>query len=153
MAAWSTKMYRKLVTEKCRELDEVRLREAARGLRKCERVSVETYGRKPYMKQKTLSEVRQQFCTRFGMQPFAGNFKHNKKFQGSEWKCKCGLDIEEEAHLMGGDCPVYGDLRADYPDLGYDEQLLGLFSAILERRGRMEEEERAMVEGSSTDIC
>ena len=54
---------------------------------------------------------------------------------------------------MGGDCPVYGDLRADYPDLGDDEQLLGLFSAILERRGRLEEEERAMVEGSSTDIC
>ena len=153
MAAWSTRAYRKLVTEKCRKLDEVRLREAARDLRKCDRVAGETYGKKEYMRQKTVSEVRQQFYSRFGMQPFAGNFKHSKKFQSSEWRCKCGLELEEEAHLTGGDCPVYGDLRADYPDLGDDEQLVGLFSAILERRGRLEEEGGAMVEDSSTDIC
>ena len=48
---------------------------------------------------------------------------------------------------MGGDCPLYGDLRADYPDMEDDDQLLGLFSAILERRGRLEDEERAMVGG------
>ena len=121
-------------------MDEARLREASKGLRKCERVLDERFGRKEYMKHKTISEVRKQFCTRFGMQPFAGNFKHCKKFQGSEWKCKCGLALEEEAHLVGGNCPVYGDLRADYPDLGSDEQLLGFFTAVLERRGRLEEE-------------
>ena len=140
MSAWTNKQYRKLIKEKCVVLDEARLREASKGLRKCERVMNESFGRKEYMKQKTVLEVRKQFYTRFGMQPFAGNFKHSKKFQGSEWKCRCGLALEEEAHLTGGNCPVYGDLRADYPDLGSDEQLLGFFTAVLERRGRLEEE-------------
>ena len=150
---WTDKQYRRMVSESCKVLDELRIREAASLLSKCRRVSNEKYGRKDYMKFKTISSVRQHFYSRFGMQPFAGNFKHSKQFEGSDWKCKCGLEIEEESHLMGGMCPVYGDLREEYPDLDDDEQLQGLFSAILERRAGLEEEGRAGVGGDSTDIA
>ena len=150
---WTVKQYRRMITESCKVLDEKRIREASSLLSKCQRVSSEKYGRKDYMKYKTIFSVRQHFYSRFGMQPFAGNYKNSKQFQGSDLKCKCGLEIEEESHLMGGMCPVYGDLREEYPDLDDDDQIQGLFTAILERRARLEEEVRAGVGGNSTDIA
>ena len=100
MERWSTKEYRKLVLEACRKHDEAELREAARGQRKCQRIMEEEYGRKKYMGQKTLKDVRSLFLTRVQMQPFAGNFTHDKKFQGTNWLCACGESWEEEAHLL-----------------------------------------------------
>ena len=153
MGKWTNKQYRKMVTESCRHLDKQNLLEAARGLSKCKRMLSESYGRKDYMTSKTIIEVRKQFCSRFGMQPFAGNFKNSLRFQGTEWKCRCGLYLEEESHLIGGDCPVYGDLRESYPDLDEDDdQLLRFFAAVLERRARLEEEE-AMEVGGTSDIA
>ena len=81
------------------------------------------------------------------------NFKNNQKFRCTEWRCRCGLDLGEESHLKGGDCPMYGDLRESYPDLEDDEQLLGFFAAVLERRARLEEEEEAMEVGGTSDIA
>ena len=142
MERWSTKEYRNLVLKACRKHDEAELRDAARGQRKCQQIMEEGYGRKKYMEQKTLKEVRSLFLTRVQMQPFAGNFSHDKKFQGSNWLCACGESREEEAHLRGGECPVYGDLRGEFPDTMGDDQLDDFFTLVLERRKSLEEEEQ-----------
>ena len=56
---------------------------------KCERISVEEYGRKSFIQQKNIISVCQQFRTRFGLQPLAGNFSHDRRFANTNWLCKC----------------------------------------------------------------
>ena len=79
--------------------------------------------------------------TRYGMQPFAGNFSHDKRFARSQWLCRCREAREEEQHLLSGSCPVYGDIRATYGDLREDKDLVAFFGEVLERREELEEEE------------
>ena len=99
------------------------------------------YGRKDYMTDRSLEEARNMFYTRVQMQPFGGNYSHDRRFQRSNWLCACGEAREEEAHLVGGECPVYGDLREEFPDTMGDEQLVDFFTMVLERRKEREEEE------------
>ena len=75
------------------------------------------YGKKEYMSTKNLSEVRSTFYTRVQMHPFGGNFSHYKRFQKTNWLCACGEAREEVAHLVGGECLVYGDIREEFPDM------------------------------------
>ena len=77
------------------------------------------------------------------MQPFAGNFSHDKRFARSQWLCQCREAREEEQHLLSGSCPVYGDIRARFGDLREDGDLVTFFGAVLERREELEEEERS----------
>ena len=99
------------------------------------------------MSSKTLSEVRKVYCTRVQMQPFGGNYSHDRRFQRTNWLCACGEAREEEAHLLGGVCPVYGDFREEFPDTLGDDLLTDFFSQVLERRKEQEEETRAMAAG------
>ena len=50
---------------------------------------------------------------------------------------------------------MYGDLKDKYPNLDDDNQLAMFFSTVLERRTKLEEQEKrtedALVEGISTD--
>ena len=62
------------------------------------------------------------------------NYLKDKQFMKSNWLCKCGDEQEEESHPMSGNCEVYGDMRNNYPDLENDDELLKLFSKVLERR-------------------
>jgi hypothetical protein len=133
---------RKYLTEKCKELDETRLRKLAAGKHKCERIMQGVYGKKPYMGSQTIANVRKFFYTRVKMQPFGGNYSKDKRFSKTEWMCRCAENKEEESHLMTGDCPVYGDLKEKYGDLNSDENLVGFFADILARRERLEDEER-----------
>ena len=55
---------------------------------KWEMISVEEYGRKPYIQQENIFSVRQQFWTRFGLQPFAGNFSNDRRIAKTNWLCK-----------------------------------------------------------------
>ena len=45
----SSKEYRKMVTERCRELDMIRMMEEAGNMDKCAMIMKEPYGRKPYL--------------------------------------------------------------------------------------------------------
>ena len=71
-------------------------------------------------------------------------------FQRSNWLCACGEAREEEAHLVRGECPVYGDLREEFPDTMGDEQLVDFFTMVLERRKELEEEEEENTRVSAT---
>ena len=87
---------------------------------------------------KSFHEVRQEFRTRFGLQPFAGNYSHDRRFAGSQWLCKCREEREEEAHLLSGQCKVYGDLTLQYDDLTNDDNLVSFFNDVLARREELD---------------
>ena len=75
------------------------------------------------------------------MHPFGGNFSKDKRFQRTNWQCICGEAREEEDHLLGGDCPVYGDIREEFPTSLDDDELSDFFTLVLRRRKELEEDE------------
>ena len=97
------------------------------------RIEKEEYGRKRYLKEKNIHQVRELFKTRFGLSDFAGNYKNNKKYKSSDWKCKCGREIEKESHIISGNCEVYEDIRVKYDDLEDEENLLKFFKEVIEK--------------------
>ena len=129
-------LYKKLVIEACHRENEKQLRLQAKG--KCERLSYEEYGKKEYISKKNISSVRSQFRTRFGLQFFAGNYSRDKRFEKTDWLCKCKESREDEAHLLSGQCSIYGDLTYKYSDLSNDDNLVGLFTDILARREELD---------------
>ena len=149
------KTYRKKLVQKCKEKDEVELRKLAQGKTKCNKIMSESYGRKPYLSSNVLRKARLLFQTRTRMLQFASNYPKDRKFLKSNWLCRCKKEIESETHLRSGQCEVYGDLKDKYPNLDDDNQLAMFFSTVLERRTKLEEQEKrtedALVEGISTD--
>ena len=89
-----------------------------------------------------IEESRNLFKTCFGLQNFAGNFTHDRRFSKSDWLCRCRNAIEEEGHIVSGSCEVYSDLRTQFGDLGEDKNLVDFFKAVLDRREELEEDER-----------
>ena len=58
---------------------------------------------------------------------------------------------EEEQHLLSGNCEVYGDIKAAYPNLSDDEQLVKFFNEVLAMRDKLEEEDKtSATDGSSS---
>ena len=126
----------------CQRKDEERLRKMGEGKTKCDRMCSEDYGKKLYISQKIPHVVRQIFRTRFGLQPFAGNYSNDRRFLKSNWLCRCQKVREEESHLLDGSCQVYGDLRIKYNSLTNDDDLTKFFKEVLERREELEDEEK-----------
>ena len=137
-----SKPYRKYLIQKCKEKDETELRKLAEGKPKCHKIMKDTYGKKDYMSTKVLSKVRQLFLSRVKMQHFAGNFPNDKRFEKTNWLCRCKTETESESHLLSGQCEVYGDLRRKYSNMEEDAQLADFFSAVLQRRALLDEEDR-----------
>ena len=127
--------YKKILLSACHAKNEANLRSQAKG--KCVRISSETYGKKDYIKQTNIHNVRQTFRSRFGLQPFAGNYSKDRRFQKSSWLCLCKEAREEESHLMSGKCSVYGDLALKYKDFSKDEVLVQFFTEVLARRDQL----------------
>ena len=135
------KEYLALLDRACHLKNEEILRSSA-SEKKCERIKTEAYGRKNYTKNTTIQESRKWFKTRFGHLDFGGNYSHDRKFAKSNWLCRCKTDREEEGHIVSGKCNVYEDLRTQYGDLGEDENLVQYFQAVLDRRDKLEDEDR-----------
>ena len=90
-----------------------------------------------------MHPMREQYRTRVGLQAFAGNYSHDMRFSKTQWKCRCDESIESEAHLMNGQCPVYGNITEKYADIeNNDENLIRLFNEILKMRDALEEEDK-----------
>lgn len=142
--------YKSLLLAACHKSNENSLRLLAKG--KCERIDNEEYGKKEYFRNKNIYNVRQQFRTRFGLQPFAGNYSHDKRFANSNWLCKCKEAKEEECHLTSGQCKVYGDLTEKFSDLTEINSLVQLFQEILARRDKLDKELLHPVGGANTNV-
>ena len=132
----SKSVYRKIVIEACHVMNEKLLLNQAKG--KCDRLNYEKYGKKDYLKYKNIYNVRKQYRAGFGLEAFAGNYSHDKRYQKTSWLCLCQNSREEESHLLSGQCQVYGDLTDKYSNLTDDNQLVQLFSDILARREALE---------------
>ena len=137
------KNFRKVVTQALHKENEKRLLKAAENKTKCKKMLTEKYGRKEYLAEKSISETRKLYKTRFQMMNFAGNFKNDKKFAKTGWLCFCQKSREEESHILDGSCDIYGEIRKKYGDIDKEEDLVLFFSEVLEARERMEEEERS----------
>ena len=98
----SSRHYRQMLIEKCRDKDKERLRELAAGKEKCDKIMTEEYGKKKYMTEENIEGVRQLFYMRVRMQPFAGSYSKDKRFMKSNWLCKCGDEQEKESHILSG---------------------------------------------------
>ena len=134
--------YRKLVTAACQERNKQLLKSTATAV-KCSRIQKEDYIKQSYIESSTIGEARNYFKTRFGLQAFAGNYSHDKKrFARTDWLCRCQAAIEDEGHIVSGQCPVYGGLRTQFGDLGEDSNLVAFFTAVLDRREELEEDDR-----------
>ena len=134
----SKKVYRKIITEACHKENEKRLRDKMQGKKKCDRINKERYGKKEYLKNKDIQSARQLYRTRFGMQPFAGNYSHDRRFARTEWLCQCREAREEESHLLSGNCPVYGEIWAKFNNLDDDDSLVKFFNEVLSLRDELE---------------
>ena len=133
-------IYKKNIISACHKNNEENLRKMARG--KCERIQNEEYGRKEYLQKKNIYNVRQEYRTRFRLQPFAGNYSNDKRFSRSGWLCKCKMAREEEGHLISGQCPVYGDLTHQFSDLTNIDNLIQFFNEVLDRRDQLDRQEK-----------
>ena len=90
------------------------------------------------------------FRTRFGLQDFAGNYSHNRKFAKSDWLCRCKTSKKEEGHILSRNCSVYSDLRSQFGDLGEDQNLV---RAVLDRRDTLKEEDRTWQPQTATVVA
>ena len=102
----------------------------------------EKYGKKEYLDNQNIINTRNWFKTRYGLQPFAGNFSHDRRFAKSDWLCRCKATKENKSHLASGSCEVYGDLNSQFGDLGEDKNLVEFFQAALQRRETLEDSDR-----------
>ena len=131
--------YRKIVMKACQMKDEETLTTQAEGKSKCEKIMKNNYGMKEYFQNNNIHEARQLFRTRTMMQPFAGNYSHNKAYQRTNWLCRCGTSREEEGHLVRGECSLYRDIWEKYNSLESDTELAGFFGEVLARRDGLDE--------------
>jgi len=138
-----SKNYRKLVIKALHKENEKRLRKGAEAKEKCVKIKTENYGKKSYFKDKNIKASRNHYRARFKMQNFAGNFSKDKRFAKSNWMCKCKSSIENETHIIEGNCETYSQIRNKYRDLETEDNLVAFFSEVLEERERLEEEERS----------
>ena len=132
------------VLKACHKINEERLKSKANGKIKCARIFEETYGKKAYVSQSHIYKVRQMYKTRFGMHPFAGNFSKDFRFARTNWLCRCFEAIEDENHLLSGNCDIYGNIRAKYENLDDDENLVKFFNEILKKRDELEDKDNTI---------
>ena len=128
-------IYMKIFLQACHQKNEEELRYMAKG--KCKIINVEIYQKKDYISYKNISTARQHYRTRWGMQPFAGNYSNDSRYARSNWLCLCLESREDESHIKSGTCKVYGDLTLKYSDLTSDENLAYLFREVLARREQL----------------
>jgi hypothetical protein len=144
--------YKSLLIKACHVKNEEMLRLQATET-KGARMRTEPYGKQEYITSKNIEQARSWFRTRFGLQDFAGNYSHNRKFAKSDWLCRCKTAKEEEGHIVSGNCSVYSDLRPKFGDLGEDQNLVDYFRAVLDRRDRLEEEDRRWQSSTATVVA
>ena len=119
-----------------------RIKSECETKKKCGRILTEEYGRKKYVDSAQVSHVRDTYRARFGLLPFAGNFKNDKRFSGSGGLCRCKRVFEDEPHLLSGKCEVFGEIRGKYGDLKDDESLINFLNEVLEMRDALDDAEK-----------
>ena len=66
----------------------------------------EEYEKKPYVAYEMIEDVRNMYRTRFGLFPFAGYYSHSRKYEKTNFLCRCEEAREDKKNLKSTDCPV-----------------------------------------------
>ena len=101
------------------------MHEEMAGKTKCEKILANGYGRKGNFEKTVPGQVRQFFSTRTSMLAIAGNFSGDRRFERTDWLCRCG-QREEQEHLRRH-CPMYDDIWAKYAELESDKSIMPFF--------------------------
>ena len=117
---------------------------------KCARIKNEAYGKKSSISSKNIEESKKWLKMRWGLQDFAGNYSHDKRF-AKQKLALCKTDQEEKGHIVAGRCEVYEDLRTQFGDLREAQNLVKYFQAVLDRRDCLEEED-SMRQSSTASV-
>ena len=125
----------------CQAENEKILMKSAENRNKCVQILKEPCGKKKYMEEMKIDDVRKYFKAKTMMLPFAGNYSADRRYARSGWLCLCG-EREEEEHIRAGRCPLYRDIRAEYGDLQDTDSLVSFLTRVLSRREQVEELER-----------
>ena len=85
------------------------------GLKRMEKKNVieswkKARGKKLYFKKPNFWGAL-SYRSRVCLQPFAGNYSHDKWYERSEYFCRCREFRESESHLMACQCNIYDDIR------------------------------------------
>ena len=130
-----------MFTQACEKEDEATHVKQTENKEKCKQIMNDCYGKQDYIENENILETRQLFRTRVGLQPFAGNFKKDKRFARTNWLCRCLVSTESESHLKFENCQKYADIRVKYDDLDDDQNLSLFFREVLARRDALDEED------------
>ena len=135
--------YKSILIGACHVKNEERLRIQASDI-KCERLKKEKYGKQEYSDNLDIATTRNWFKTRFSLQPFGGNFSHDKRFSKSNWLCHCKATKEDESHLVSGHCEVWRPYRRQ--EFG---RILSSSSSTLEEKDMVGQSETVILYASS----
>ena len=131
--------YKSMLSQLLKVKDEANLREQAKEKTKCERIMKDKYGKKEYITQMKIGEVRKYFKTRVGLLPFANNYKNDKRFARTKWMCRCDEEKEDQSHIRS--CSIYSDITEKYPNVDDDENLVKYLHEVLTRRDLIDDVE------------
>ena len=80
-----------------------------------------------------MEDVRSMYRMRFGLLPFAGNYSHSRKYEKTDFMCRCNEAREDERHVTSRDCPVYADIREQFSELDNNKDLMKYLKMVLAR--------------------
>ena len=143
--------FKSILNLACMSANEQILRKLAQNKSKCSTILKEVCGKKKYMENMKIQEVRKCFKARTMMLPFAGNYAADRRYAKSGWLCRCGVR-EEEEHIRAGRCPLYRDIWAEYDDLQDTDNLVSFLTRVLDRREQVEELDREEKEQERAEL-
>ena len=119
--------------EASRGWEVARLKEEMVGS-KAKVIVMEDCDMKPYMRRKSIKEVRDIYAERNFLLPFAGNYSNDKKY--GDGLCRaCAEGMTETQEHVRDDCPGYADLRTLH-DMETEEGRMSFFRLVINRRNK-----------------
>ena len=132
----SKNQFKKHVEKACQVEDEAMMKRKMESLSKMSDRIAEDCKMKEYMKNNLVSVVRDIFRIRTNMNQLRGNFKNDYKLTKQGSRCNCGLEEENNKHIM--ECSLYYDIRVG-KDMSCDKELVEFFRAVMDRRRKKDE--------------
>ena len=125
--------WKKIVRERCVKKYEEWSREKMEGLKKCEKIMHDPFGRKNYLENKSIPDSRMIFRIRTNMVELKANQKSNKKYKEEGWECDFCDEKSEETTTHVINCKGHEELRKG-KDFENDNDLAEYFRQVLKAR-------------------
>ena len=127
------KVFKRKLKDKIKSANEKELKDNMKDKEKCNFIKTDKFGPQPYFFDRQIEQVRTKFRYRTQMTQVKFNFKNDKKYSSSNWKCdSCESGyIESQSHLIW--CQAYSHLR-EGKNLQSDKDLIEYITKIMNIR-------------------